>query len=166
MGEVGLAEPSGLMNLLKDDILGGTSLGAPEGHMALEGAQLDGLIAIRVQQAEFIEERFDLQGRITFELGLDPRPILFKRIGAGASAWLLELAGQLGKTFIFTDGAHAHTGAGGGLFLGLAFLAFVHHASDLMVGFHDALLPGVMVPARSTSGKGRMGSFDDRHRQV
>src|SRR4051794_8873690 len=63
VGKVGLAEPARLMDLLKDDLTGGASLGAPEGNVALEGAQLDELIAARVQQAELVEERLDLQGR-------------------------------------------------------------------------------------------------------
>ena len=69
MREVGLAESSREMDLLKGDISGGASLGAPEAHVALEGAQLDGLIARGVQQAELVEERFDLERRISFEMG-------------------------------------------------------------------------------------------------
>jgi len=165
MREVGLAEPSGLMHLFKNDLTGGASLGAPEGHVALKRAQLNRLIAARVQQAELVEERFDLERRVTLQLGLDPGPILLEGIGAGATAWLLELARQLGQAFIFAGGAHTHAGSSRGLFLGFAFFAFVYHASDLVVGFHGALLLGAMVPGRSTSGEEGMGSFDDRHRQ-
>jgi hypothetical protein len=93
VGEVRLAEPARLMHLFKDDLTGRAGLGAPEGNVALEGAQLDGLIAGRVQQAELVEERFDLQRPVTLQLGLDPRPILLEGIGACTTAWLFELAG-------------------------------------------------------------------------
>lgn len=49
--------------------------------MTLEGAQLGGLRAIGVQQAQIVKERFDLERRVTFELGLAPRLILCKGIG-------------------------------------------------------------------------------------
>src|SRR6266545_7974662 len=120
VGEVGLAEPTRLMDLLKDDLAGGTSVCAPEGHVALEGAQLDGLIAARVQQAELVEERFDLQRRVTLQLGLDPGPILLEGIGTGTATRLLELAGQLSQAFVFAGGAHAHAGSSRSLFLGFA----------------------------------------------
>lgn len=56
----------------------------------------------------FVEARLDLQGRVTRSLGLDPGPTLRKGIGVGASAWFLELAGQLGQAFLCAGGAHAH----------------------------------------------------------
>src|SRR6266511_3370527 len=151
VGEVGLAQPTGWMDLLKDDLTGRPSLGAPERNVALKCAQLDRLVAARVAQTQFIEERLDLQGWVTLQLGLDPGPILRKGIGTSARARFLELRGQLGQAFIFAGGAQAHAGAGRSLFLGFAFTSFVQHASDLVVGFHDALLVGAMVPVRSTS---------------
>jgi hypothetical protein len=93
MGEVGLAKPAREMDLLKDHLTSGARVSAPEGDVALKGAQLDRLVAVREAQAEFVEERLDLQSRVTLELGLDPGPILLKGIGASAAAWLFELAG-------------------------------------------------------------------------
>jgi hypothetical protein len=93
MGEVGLAKPAGLMDLFKDDLTSRARVGAPEGDVTLKGAQLDRLIAAREAQAEFVEERLDLQGRVTLQLSQDLGPILLKGIGAGTRAELLELRG-------------------------------------------------------------------------
>ena len=84
------------MDLLKDDLTGRTGVGAPESNVALKCAQLDGLVATRVQQAELVKERLDLQGWVTLQLGLDPGPMVLKGIGASARAGFLELRGQLG----------------------------------------------------------------------
>jgi hypothetical protein len=93
MGEVRLAKPARLMNLLKDNLTRRARVSAPEAHVALERAQLGRLIAAREAQAEFVEERLDLQSWIMLKKGLDPRPILLKRIRASTSAGLLELRG-------------------------------------------------------------------------
>jgi hypothetical protein len=81
------------MNLLKDDLTSGARVSAPEAHVALERAQLSRLVATREAQAEFVEERLDLQSWITLKKGLDPGPILLKRIRASTSAGLDELRG-------------------------------------------------------------------------
>jgi hypothetical protein len=125
MGEVRLAKPTGLMDLFKDNLTRRARVGAPESDMTLKGAQLDRLVAAREAQAEFVEERLDLQSGVTLKKGLDPGPILLKGIGAGTSAGLLELRGKLSQAFIFTGSTHTHTSTSGGLFLGFAFAAFV-----------------------------------------
>src|SRR6266511_2482375 len=165
VGEVGLAQPTGWMDLLKDDLTGRPSLGAPERNVALKCAQLDRLVAARVAQTQFIEERLDLQGWVTLQLGLNPGPILRKRIGARASAGLLELTGKLSQAFIFAGSAHAHTSTSGGLFLGFAFVAFVSHTSNLVVGFHDASFWASWYRLGRPTWREAIGSFDDRHRQ-
>jgi hypothetical protein len=81
------------MDLLKDDLTSRARVGAPEGDVTLKGAQLDRLVAAREAQAEFVEERLDLQSGVTLKKGLDPGPILLKGIGAGTSAGLDELRG-------------------------------------------------------------------------
>jgi hypothetical protein len=65
MSEVGLTEPARLMDLLKDDLTRRARVSTPEGDMTLKGAQLDRLVAAREAQAEFVEERLDLESRVT-----------------------------------------------------------------------------------------------------
>jgi hypothetical protein len=93
LGEVGLAKPTGLMDLFKDDLTRRARVGAPESDVALKRAQLDRLVTAREAQAEFVEERLDLQSRVTLKKGLDPGPILLKRIRASTRAGLFELRG-------------------------------------------------------------------------
>ena len=120
--------------------------------MALKGAELARSIAVGMLLKQQREKRFGLQCRVALEVLLDPGPVGNKRIRAGAVVTgVAERTWELGAAQILASSRDAHASTSGGLFLGFAFTAFVQHASDLVVGFHDALLLGVMVPARSTS---------------
>ena len=140
-GKVGLGKPAWLVALLKDHGLGRSVLGAPGGDMALEGAELAGLVAPGVAQAELGKQGFDLERGVTLELLLHPGPIVHEGVGAGAvDAGLLQLAGKGSGLLIFASGALTHPGAGGGVDLGFAFSAFTAHEKYLVIGFHGAHL--------------------------
>ena len=143
VGKVRLPHATWPMHLLKDDLTGWSMGGPPDGHMPLERAQLDQLVAARVEPTQLVEERFDLAGGIPSEVIQHPGPIVGKRIGTGSPTWLFELTGELREPFIFAERADAHARAGRRLFLGFTFASFVAHAVYLVVGFHGALLPGL-----------------------
>ncbi len=155
VGEVRLRHDPGLMDLGEEDLLGRTVLRPPGGDLALEGAELDGLIVVRPAFAEQGEERRRLQGRVAGQLLLDPRPVVGKRIGARAiAAWRQQLAGQRAAVVRRRGRAHAHPRPRGGLFLGLPFRSFPEHDPDLPVGLHDALLRGCHARSRAAVGSG------------
>ena len=137
MGEVGFGTAAGVMELGKHDLLVGAMLGTPERDMALEGADLAGLITVRMFATQGRKQRVGLQGVVTFELGLHPGPVGRKRVGAGAiRAGLLELAGEGAPLLIRTGSIGMHAGTGGSLFLGFSLAAFTEHDLHLGIRLH------------------------------
>ena len=56
--------------------------------MALEGAQLVGLIAAGIELNQLGEEGLGLEGSVALKLGDDPGPVVGEGVGAGAvGAW-------------------------------------------------------------------------------
>ncbi len=109
-------------------LLGRSVLGAPGGDMALERAQLVGLVAAGILLHQLGEERLGLEGGVARELGDHPGPVSVKGIGPRPMrAWLFELAGQFRQPLVFARGADAHAGSVGRLLLGFAFVTFVSH---------------------------------------
>src|SRR5581483_6283976 len=146
VGEVRLGNPPRLVHLGEDHLLVWTVLGPPEGDLALEGAQLVLLVVARPPGREHGKQGRALQGRIPFELGTNPGPVLLERVGPGAiGAGRLELAGELAQPLIRADRPDAHPGSGRCLILGLAFGAFALHQSYLRIALHGASSSDAMV---------------------
>ena len=130
-------------------------------------ADLARLVATRVQRPEQSEQRGGLQRVVALELADDPWPVGCEWVRPRpVAAWLLELAGQLAKPLIGTGRAHAHPGAGSSLLLSAAFGAFSHHAEDLQVAFHGALLLKKHHVAFTAATRRSGGNSSPRRRQV
>ncbi len=135
------------MDLLEDHFLVGTMQCTPAGDMALERAQLVGLIAPRMALTQELEQRLGLQRGIALELGVDPGPVGGEGVGAGAlGARCLELAGERAGAQVLAGGGHAHPSPSGRLVDGFPLMSFTEHALHLAVRFHWApSLAGAML---------------------
>jgi len=140
VGEVGLGELAGRMDLGEVDLPLRAVQRPPRLDVPLQRAQLRGLVAPGMLRAEQLAEGLRLQRVAAFELGDDPGPVVEEGIRArpgGAGAF--ELAGQRAGLFVLAGGALTHAGAGRRLDLGAAFLAFSQQELYLGVCLHGVL---------------------------
>src|SRR5437660_5779860 len=82
MSKIGLSMRTWPMPLFKDDVLRRAMQRFPLRDMALQGAHLDRLIAPRMTLAQQRKQGGPLQGRVSFQLRHDPRPVFFKWVRA------------------------------------------------------------------------------------
>ncbi len=164
VGEVGLGEPTRRMDLLEVDLTLGAMDGAPLLDVALQGPELDRLVAVGMLGAEQVEERLGLQRRVAFQLADDPGPALGEGIRARAMRpRAFELAGEGASLLIFAGGARTHPGAGCRLDLCPPLLTFVQQQRYLGVFLHGVLL----FPRRTPpSGHGSQAGAPGRDRQL
>jgi hypothetical protein len=149
MCEIGLGDLTGTMDLRKDDLLLGTMLDTPGRDMALQGAKLDRLVALRMLGTQQRKERGCLKGGIALQLHDNPWPIVGEWIGAGAvGALVVTLAGKGGEMVILASGTYAHPSASCGEFLGQSFGAFSFQEEYLGVFLHGVLLDASLKQAR------------------
>jgi hypothetical protein len=115
------------MSLLKDDILLRPMQRFPLRDMTLQRADLDRLVALRMPLAQQRKQRGPLQGRVSFQLRYDPRPIFFKRIRTRSPrVGTFQFAGQLSRPFIPASRSLAHSRFRSGDLLGGSFVSCLH----------------------------------------
>jgi len=165
VGEVRLGTLPRPMHLRENHLLRRPVPGPPCRDVALEGPQLDRLVAAGAALAQQREERRRLQGGIGRQLLTDPRPLLGEGIGAGdMRPRRPQLAGESARPLVFADGADTHPGPRRRLLLRFAFCSLLNHASYLRVGLHG---PPLRRPCYSRHAVvPSSGNPGDRHRQV
>jgi hypothetical protein len=125
--EIRLPALTGPVPLFKDDLLLRSMQGFPLRDVSLQGAHLDGLVAPGMSLTQQRKQRRPLQGRVSFQLRHDPRPVFFKGVRAGSPrVGTFQFAGQLSCSFIPTGGSFAHARLRGGDLLGGSFVSGLH----------------------------------------
>src|SRR5258708_39622525 len=127
VGEIRLSSLPWPMSLLKDDILFRPMQRFPLRDMTLQRAYLDRLVALRMPLAQQGKQGGPLQGRVSFQLRHDPRPIFFKRIGTRSPrVGTFQFAWQLSRPFIPSSRSLAHSRFRRGDLLWVSFVSRLH----------------------------------------
>jgi hypothetical protein len=125
--EIGLSSFPWPMPLFEDDVLLWPMQRFPLRDVSLQGTHLDGLVMLRMSLTQQRKQRGPLQGRVSFQLRHDPRPVFLKRVRAcPPSVGTFQFAGQLAGPFIATSSSLAHSRFSSGDVLGGSFVSRLH----------------------------------------
>ncbi len=135
--EVRGTQPSGLVNLGEEHLLGGTVLGPPPLDPPLQGPQLPLGEATRVLPLQGLEKSLGLQARSQGQLFLDPGPDVGKGIESCPPGVVhTHLAGQSLEPPVLAGGLVGHAGLARRLLLGESLESEAAKGADLLIGNH------------------------------
>jgi hypothetical protein len=137
VGEVRGTQPTRLVNLSKEDLLGRPVQGAPVLDVPLQGAELSVGEATGIGALQPVKHGFGLQAGVEDQLFLDLRPDLGEGIGACSPAMLhAHLTGQLAEPAVLACGLVVDANFGGDLTFGQTLLIQASQTTDMQIGNH------------------------------
>ncbi len=147
VGEVRSSQPSGVVDLAEEDLLGGAVLGPPLLDPSLQSTQLPIAEAAGVLPFQLPEQRLGLEPGIDSQLLLNPGPDLLEGVLASPPSMLhAHLAWQPVQAPIFACGLGVDVGLGSGQRQRHTLLQGRAQAQDLLVRDHRGLLSGQTAP--------------------
>jgi hypothetical protein len=138
VGEIAGRQPTGVMHLGEENLLGGSALGAPDLDPALQGAQLAVGEASGEASLQVGEKGLGLQSGVELQLGFEFGPDLDEGVRACSPVPVhaRDLAGQLAEAAILARRLGIHADSGGRHFFGNSLPVEATEDPHLLIGDH------------------------------